>query len=513
MKIIEKYKNTVEFFGQDFPRTLFPLNTNKILIENFSDKIGAFVYKRITDKKDSEDTFLPQIKAFADKSNLHLRRTLKLDPVAEFFLYDIVYRHRSKFRKDFKDSRKSFGYQFSEGKVISPSKSYSSFNKSVHEALGIYKYCAKFDISTYFNSIYHHDLIRWFNDIAETNEDAEMFDKFFKQINVGRSVDCLPHGIMPSKILGSHFLKFIDNSNQINCELLLRYMDDFYLFSDNHEVLTHNFFFIQRLLGDKALSLNSSKTEIGEIKQINIIKDIDEIKQNLLERRRWIISASGVGDEDFEDDFDDFSNETLNEEEIEYLMNLLKSESLEESDAELILTLMRDHNEDIVEYIPIFLEQFPNLIKSIFFFCDFVDDINGLSEIILNFLRSSSYITEFQLFWIAKLSEEFLCESVSYGNILSTLFSHTNATPITKAKVLEIPEKRFGMSELREGILSTGSSDWLAWSSAIGSRVEQKKNRNHLLKYFSNGSSMNKLIADCVVNYEEPIDAEQNVPF
>jgi len=63
---------------------------------------------------------------------------------------------------------------------------------------------------------------------------------------------------------------------------------------------------------------------------------------------------------------------------------------------------------------------------------------------------------------------------------------------------LEIPEKRFGMKELREEQLKTGASNWLSWASAVGSRKEKKANKNHLLSYFANGSPMNKLIADCI---------------
>jgi hypothetical protein len=40
--------------------------------------------------KSNSDHFLPQKRVFATKQGGHLRRTFKLDPVAEMFLYDLV---------------------------------------------------------------------------------------------------------------------------------------------------------------------------------------------------------------------------------------------------------------------------------------------------------------------------------------------------------------------------------------------------------------------------------------
>ncbi len=79
-----------------------------------------------------------------------------------------------------------------------------------------------------------------------------------------------------------------------------------------------------------------------------------------------------------------------------------------------------------------------------------------------------------------------------------SLLRHPAATAMSKGKVLEIPETRFGMPDLREDQLSTGASEWLAWCSAVGSRQIPKAKRNHLLKYFAKGSWFNALIAECV---------------
>jgi len=113
-----------------------------------------------------------------------------------------------------------------------------------------------------------------------------------------------------------------------------------------------------------------------------------------------------------------------------------------------------------------------------------VPDKEELGNIVLDFLNESKNVTDYQLFWIAKIAEKHLSMTARFGDILSCLLEHPNASVLSKAKILEIPEKRFGMDNLREEHLRTGGSDWLSWASAVGSREEKKANRNHLWDIF-----------------------------
>ena len=76
-------------------------------------------------------TFLPQTRCHASKRGFHLRRTVKLDPVAELFLYDLVYRNRTHYRPDFSPKRRCFGYRFVKGEALSAKGSYVNFKTSV----------------------------------------------------------------------------------------------------------------------------------------------------------------------------------------------------------------------------------------------------------------------------------------------------------------------------------------------------------------------------------------------
>lgn len=252
-----KFENTIKFFQEDYSATLFPLETNHIVISNMAEELGQMVY--VEALKNNTLSFLPQTRVYASKQKMHLRRTVKLDPMAEFYIYDLVYRNRNSFRKSFSKSRENFGYRFESGKMISARGSYSSFQAAITEASEKYTFGVKFDISSYFNSIYHHDLVAWFNDGTRSDEDVSGIDTYLRQTNSGRSVDCLAQGIAPCKILGSHFLKYIDNYGRLKSDMFLRFMDDFYLFSDSYEVIVEDFILVQRLLGEKGLSVNPTK--------------------------------------------------------------------------------------------------------------------------------------------------------------------------------------------------------------------------------------------------------------
>ena len=107
-------------------------------------------------------------------------------------------------------------------------------------------------------------------------------------------------------------------------------------------------------------------------------------------------------------------------------------------------------------------------------------------------------VTEYSLFWVACIVEKHLLKAKGVEQLIAALYEHPDGTRISQAKLLEIPDRRFGLRELREENLRRGSSDWLSWSSAMGSSAENKSNRNHLLGYFANGSDLNRIIADAV---------------
>lgn len=155
-----------------------------------------------------------------------------------------------------------------------------------------------------------------------------------------------------------------------------------------------------------------------------------------------------------------------------------------------MLTLMQDHSSDVLEYLPSLIRDFPGLAKRMYHFCAKVLDKNEVASVILSYLNGGTQITEYQLFWLGMMVEGYLPQDSksSVAIIIMSIYEHQDATDITRAKILEIPEKRFGLPDLRNERLRSGHSHSPAWAAAVGSRNQPKSQRNHLLKYFRKSS-------------------------
>ena len=381
----------------------------------------------------------------------------------------------------------------------------------VHTAYKAYKVCLtdsstkfkhnlQFDIASYFNSLYHHDISHWFAAGTGVSEiDTNALGKFFRESNAGRSVDFLPHGIYPCKMIGNEFLKFVDLSAQLKSSVLVRFMDDFTLFDDNPDVLRQDFLRIQELFGQFGLNVNPSKTfynkSIGDVDETlsalhkSLIEIVDEVHE--------IQSASGVEAVHIQNEM----ATNLSNEQVSALLALLKDDSLEEADAETILGFLRAHSDTVLEHIPMLLHKFPNLTKHIHSICATVSEKAELSTVLLEHLTKETFFLEYQLFWLACIVEDHLIGHGCYGAVLMRIYELTQDFKIARAKVLEVPEQGFGFKEIRGAYLKTGQSDWLSWTSALGTRTLKSAERNYVLDYFSKGSPLNYLIAGCAKKF------------
>ena len=111
--------------------------------------------------------------------------------------------------------------------------------------------------------------------------------------------------------------------------------------------------------------------------------------------------------------------------------------------------------------MPYILSRYPHLTKSVFRFCATVTHRETIAEMILELATADRPIEEFQLFWYGVILEEYLMNTSRTAAIISALFGNRSATLITKAKILENPDTRFGLPELRNEYLD-GQSGWLA---------------------------------------------------
>lgn len=83
--------------------------------------------------------------------------------------------------------------------------------------------------------------MEWFAARNASEQDVQSFGKFLREANAGRSLDCLPHGLYATKMIGNDFLRFVDDSHSIKSKIILRFMDDFYVFSDDENELVADF--------------------------------------------------------------------------------------------------------------------------------------------------------------------------------------------------------------------------------------------------------------------------------
>ncbi|EGV32759.1 hypothetical protein ThidrDRAFT_0879 [Thiorhodococcus drewsii AZ1] len=489
--------SAVSFFERDFSGTLFPLKTNLLLVQKHSAEISDYIYQRVLNDAHPEDNFLSQQRVFATKPRGHLRRTAKLDPVAEYFLYDVVYRNRGIFRPEVSELRRSFGYRFVDGHHIPVHIAYARYKQELNACSTNYSHNIQFDIASYFNSMYHHDVAHWFS--AKDNVaavDSAALSQFCREINSGRSVDFMPHGIYPAKMIGNEFLKFVDLYGPLKSHKIVRFMDDFHLFDNDPDVLMRDFQTIQKLLGQVALNINPSKTafdnSVGDVKET--LSELRESLKEIITEYEEVPTASGVELEETDVEIEN----SLSPEQVDALLELLQNESLEESDADRILSFLRMHSDSLLEYLPTLFRRFPNLIKHIHSVCSEVGEKAALSEVILEYLKESEEFLEYQLFWIGAIVEDHLLGHGCYGDILLRLYELTPNFKIARAKVLEIPVQDFGFKEIRGEYLKTGQSDWLSWSSAVGSQNLKVDERNYVLSYFAKASPMNFLVSEGV---------------
>ena len=494
---LPEIKTTSAFFLDDLPKTLFPLETNRVLIELGESDIRAYIAKCLDDNEKAYG-FSPQKRAFVSKPDGYLRRTVKLDVVAEYYLYDLVYQNRGLFRKPHVDPRTHYGYRFEKAAPIAATKAYKGFKGGVAAYGKQYAYSRSMDVATYFNSLYHNDIVSWFHDRNASHEDAEGLGQLLREITGGRSVDCLPQGLYPAKMIGNDFLRFVEEYHDLKSDQVIRFMDDIILFADDEQAIEDDFQTIQRLIGDKGLSLNSRKTRSND-KGVTIDKAIDKVKKELLRRRRIVITT-GYDEEGVETIKQAFIKQPLTTAEMSYINGVLEQPDIEEEDAELLLTIMRGYANRLEKRLPYIIETYPHLAKNVHALCAGFDDKEALADMVLSIAKKDSRLSESQLFWFCAILADELMGTSRASALISVLFNHRSATAITKAKILEINDVRFGLQDLRNEQLATGQSDWLGWASAVGSRGLKPAIRNQRLKYWAKGSNMNYLVATIILN-------------
>lgn len=464
--------DVVDFIREDTPRALFPLRSVVAFCERGEGALRKYIYDNVLSAK-STSSFLRCSVEHALKDRVHLRKTLVLDPIANFFLYDFVLQNKRHFALSETENREVHGYGFRRGKFVNSFEDYHRFRKRKYKLKAKYRYFAAVDIANCFNSFYHHD----FAEAVESRiglKESQQIGQFLREINAGESVNCFPQGIYPAKVLGNWFLRFIEQSRQLRSETIIRFLDDVFLFTNKARVLREDVLALQQVLSNHALALNAEKTKFGSRQSDFEERELENIKKQLLRKRESRLSY----DADYEEE-----EEGLEEEEREYLRDMIGGRNVAEEDVELALSLLRDEPGTQMTLASMVLGEYPHLTKALY---GSVPTIEGydveLWELLSQHIRRPA-LTAFELFWVAKIVIDYYEFSTDVAEFLMDILQHPAATPVVRAVILETPYMDRGFEEVKVTCLRNEPAGLPAVASVVGLRKMGKGKRNQLYKY------------------------------
>lgn len=468
-------KSTAEFVLADNARGLFPLASTLSFIRHGGRAIGKYLAARLQSADKSVVAFRTCPIEYALKDECHVRRTLVLDPVASYFLYDFVLSNRRQFAACEPGLRQSYGYAFAGASLVDSFLDYHAFRRRKYELRTQYKCFAQIDIANCFNSFYHHDVVAAIQ--AHIGEDAaHSFGRFLREINAGDSVSCFPQGVYPAKTIGNWFLRFIEQSGRLKSKAIIRFLDDIVFFDNSRDKVRRDLLVLQQILGTHALALNAEKTRAGSSAHDFEERDVDDIKRQLL-RKREELSTYDEGNESDSDEDD------LSEEERDYLRSLINDRTVGEEDVELALSLVRDEPVTQRKLMTIVIAQHPHLLKSVYSKLSDVDDPDGEIWTAVAARLKETTLSAYELFWLVRLMQDRYEWGATTADRLSAALEHPSATPVVRAAVLEHEQLTHGFEDLKIQTLRDEAGSFVSTAAAAGLRLMAKGKRNQVYKY------------------------------
>jgi hypothetical protein len=456
---------------QDNARGMFPLKSTVAYVQYGEAALREFVRKQILDDTAVDSAFLHCPVAYALKDKQHLRRVLVLDPISTFYIYDFALRNTQAFQASPPSERQFYGCAFKGKKPLDGFLQYHEFRRRKYVLKRTYRYFAKVDIANCFNSFYHHDVVSFLHDRTEGAE-HEHFGQFIREINGGVSINCFPQGIYPAKAIGNSFLSFIESSMALQSSAIIRFLDDVFLFDDKQRTLEKDVIVLQQLIGRFGLALNSEKTHFGSEKDNFEERRLDRIKKSLLKKREETKSY----DEERE------SAPELTRAQVAYLKDLVQQRDINEEDVELALSLLREDEDEAFELVSLALTRYPNLTKDVYKLIETMTPSDALWSIVSRRLRQS-FLTEYELFWLTRMAIDHFPMTARVAQALLAAHLHPSATEITKAAVLEVPDNRYGLFDLKYNQLRNAAIGIGGACAVAGLHRSEKAKRNQLYKY------------------------------
>lgn len=463
------------FIREDVPRTLFPLNSPRIVIECGTTELSAFIEDEVFSGADVHPHFVQAPVAFALKGPMETRRVHLLDPVATLYLYNFVFSNAGCFKAPARAvAKRRYGYHLKNKMPISATEEHQRFRERIVDLKKKHRYVAKVDIANCFSGFYHHDIVSSLK--GHVGEEASRrFGVFLREINGGRSVSCFPHGYFPTKAIGNLYLSFIEDNAGLRSPAVVRYLDDIYIFGEARRTIEADIYRLQVLLSAHNLYLNTAKTSLDLTKNSMRLPKTGAIRKSLLAKRAAAVEKA----------YDDAPEEVhLTDDEFEYLSSVISATDVAEEDVELALALITEdeaHAERLVELV---FKRYPHLIKNLYthLINSGAFEAPKLFELVEGVI-SSRTAHEFVLFWCARILLGFYKWDSKVAKSLLRLYDHANSTEAVKSAILECQHLSYGMADRKEAALKNAGANLIAIGAAVGLRELEHGKRNQLYKY------------------------------
>lgn len=474
--------NTDDFILWDNEQGLFPLNSTVVFAEHGHAAISSYLQNAVfATGAAPAQTFLPAVRAHALKDQHHLRSTPILDPFAAYYLYDLVLRNHAHYQVQPVATRHLYGYVFRGDEPQSPTSQYHKFRDRGYSLKSEYAHFAKIDIANCFSNFYHHNVELHLQ--QQLPCEATSPGKFFREINQGVSVNFFPQGIFPAKVIGNHYLSFVDEYSGFSSPAMIRFLDDILFFSDKMADLEQDVKQVQQILDAHNLRLNSTKTRFGGKGEDRVL---DDIKKRLLRKRDKVAGYDGTQVKKVE----------LEADEIAYLKSIAGNALSPEEDVELALTLLRTNKLEYEALSDAVFTSHPHLMKHVYRLVP-PAGWRHIFDLIKQKLKQP-VLTEFELFWCVRMLSDKYKLNTSVAKLLMTAFKHPSATMLVKAAVLENASNDHGFLDLKTAQLKQAPLTLGGMCALAGVRDLEKSKRNYLCKYVANYSASMKVLADII---------------
>jgi hypothetical protein len=200
------------------------------------------------------------------------------------------------------------------GKIFDSDQNWRAFcTKAVEYAeSGKYRFVVRFDISDFYNRIYHHRLE---NTLIRCKADGGVIHRIMKILQA-LSDDAsygLPVGGNASRILAETLLTSFDQMLAIKRIVFCRYVDDYILFADSREDAFKKLNYCAKyLLQNQGLGLQKSKTQVMTISEFisqtkNVLESMEEGSDEISKKRAEFLRLhihydpySATAEEDYE---------------------------------------------------------------------------------------------------------------------------------------------------------------------------------------------------------------------